>query len=45
MIEFIKVHKIHPVIDRMYRLGQAADAFTRMKQGQQFGNIGFVFDE
>ncbi|MBT2575253.1 zinc-binding dehydrogenase [Bacillus sp. ISL-51] len=45
MIEFIELHKIHPVIDRMYPLGQAAEAFTRMKQGQQFGNIGFVFDE
>ncbi len=39
MVEFVREHRIEPVIDRIYPLAEAAGAFERMDQGQQFGKI------
>lgn len=39
MLEFIDRHKIHPVIDSIYPLEEANDAFLRMAEGKQFGKI------
>lgn len=39
MLHFIEKHKIHPIIDSIYSLEQANDAFQRMADGKQFGKI------
>ncbi len=39
MIEFVDAQKIHPVIDEVFPLEQAQQAFDRMDQGKQFGKI------
>ena len=39
MIKFVEDKKIKPVIDRVYSLNQIAEAFDRMKEGNQFGKI------
>jgi zinc-binding alcohol dehydrogenase/oxidoreductase len=38
-IEFINKHKMHPVIDRIFSLSDAALAHRRMEQSEQFGKI------
>lgn len=40
MLQFMERHSLRPIIDRMYPLQEAAQAFHRMQQGEQFGNIG-----
>lgn len=40
MLQFMERYKLRPIIDRMYPLQEAARAFQRMQQGEQFGNIG-----
>lgn len=39
MLAFVEQHRIQPVVDSVYPLGEAAAAFERMEQGQQFGKI------
>lgn len=42
MLNFVDRYQISPVIDSVYSLEQAGEAFTRMQEGKQFGKI--VFD-
>ncbi|MER0467985.1 zinc-binding dehydrogenase [Bacillus cabrialesii subsp. cabrialesii] len=44
MLAFIAKHKLRPVIDRTYPLEKAFEAYTRMQEGRQFGNIGIVME-
>ncbi|EXX85326.1 alcohol dehydrogenase [Paenibacillus darwinianus] len=44
MLAFIERHRIRPVVDRIYGLGEYLDAFRRMDQAEQFGKIGFRID-
>jgi NADPH:quinone reductase-like Zn-dependent oxidoreductase len=39
MNAFIERHRIRPVIDRVYRLDEAAAAYQRMAAGEHFGKI------
>lgn len=39
MLAFVEQHRIQPVVDSVYPLAEAAAAFERMEQGQQFGKI------
>jgi zinc-binding alcohol dehydrogenase/oxidoreductase len=40
MLQFIELHEIRPVIDRVYPLSDIGLAFEQMEQGEQYGNIG-----
>lgn len=44
MLEWVEKHKIHPVVDSVYSLQDAAQAFERMEKGEQFGNIAITMD-
>lgn len=44
MIDFISVHKIKPVIDKMYSFEQFEEAFTRIEKAEQLGKIGFIIE-
>ncbi len=44
MLAFIEKHKLRPVIDRTYPLEKTCDAYKRMQEGRQFGNIGVVME-
>ncbi|XVM06227.1 zinc-binding dehydrogenase [Bacillus subtilis] len=44
MLAFIDKHKLRPVIDRIYPLEKACEAYKRMQEGRQFGNIGIVME-
>jgi len=39
MVAFVSDKKIKPVIDKVYPLEEAAQAFQRMEEGKQFGKI------
>ena len=39
MVGFVNFHKIKPVIDSVYDLADANDAFKKMDEGGQFGKI------
>ncbi len=39
MMKFICLHKIVPVVDRIFALGACAEAYTYMEEGKQFGKI------
>ena len=39
MVEFIKKHKVIPVVDSIFPLAEANHAIDRMNQGKQFGKI------
>ena len=39
MLEFLKNHKIHPILDSIYPVEEANEAFQRMAEGKQFGKI------
>lgn len=39
MLDFCREHKIYPILDKVYMLDDAVDAFDRMKDNQQFGKI------
>ncbi|TLS38163.1 zinc-binding dehydrogenase [Pseudalkalibacillus caeni] len=45
MLSFIKEQNIFPVIDRMFSLDQAIDAFKHLDRAEQFGKVGFVIQE
>ncbi|MCG7377862.1 zinc-binding dehydrogenase [Paenibacillus sp. ACRSA] len=44
MLQWLEKHDIHPVIDRIYSLQNSAEAFERMANGEQFGNLAIVMD-
>ncbi|MFO3788175.1 zinc-binding dehydrogenase [Bacillus mojavensis] len=44
MLQFMEKHKLRPVLDRTYPIEQAHEAYTRMQEGSQFGNIGITID-
>ena len=39
MLDFVESRKLKPVIDKIYRLAHAQDAFARMQSSGQFGKI------
>ena len=39
MVQFVRDHKIKPVIDSVYPLEQAQQAIEKMERGEQFGKI------
>jgi zinc-binding alcohol dehydrogenase/oxidoreductase len=39
MVDFVKLHKIRPVVSEVFPFGQAAEAFDLMERGGQFGKI------
>ncbi|MGF7533025.1 zinc-binding dehydrogenase [Bacillus mexicanus] len=44
MLAFVEKHQLRPVIDRTYPLEKAFEAYTRMQEGRQFGNIGIMME-
>lgn len=44
MLAFIEKYKLRPVIDCTFPLEKACEAYTRMQEGRQFGNIGIVME-
>jgi zinc-binding alcohol dehydrogenase/oxidoreductase len=42
MLVLVKKYKIRPVVDQVFRLENALEAFDRMKEGAQFGKIVLV---
>ncbi|MFF2017835.1 zinc-binding dehydrogenase [Paenibacillus sp. NPDC058177] len=44
MLEFMERHGLRPIIDRVYPIQETVEAFHRMQQGEQFGNIGIRID-
>jgi len=40
MLQFMEKHSLRPIMDQMYDLQDTVQAFHRMQQGEQFGNIG-----
>lgn len=39
MLDFVKAHKVTPVLDRIYPLDEGVEAFRRMEHASQFGKI------
>ena len=39
MVDFVNLHKIKPIVDSVYDLADANDAFKKMDEGGQFGKI------
>jgi len=39
MVNFVNLHKISPVLDSVYPLADAVQAFDKMKEGKQIGKI------
>jgi NADPH:quinone reductase-like Zn-dependent oxidoreductase len=39
MVDFVKNHAIRPVVDTVFPLEKAAEAFQRMERGEQFGKL------
>lgn len=39
MLEFVSRYEVRPIIDSVYQLDQAVEAFDRMKNAEQFGKI------
>lgn len=44
MLQWVKDHDIHPVIDGVYSLQDTAKAFARMEKGEQFGNLAILME-
>ncbi|MGG1639642.1 zinc-binding dehydrogenase [Paenibacillus sp. NRS-1760] len=44
MLQFMELHSIRPIIDSVYPLQDTLQAFQRMQQGEQSGNIGIRMD-
>ncbi|MBJ8190886.1 zinc-binding dehydrogenase, partial [Bacillus cereus] len=40
MLQFMERHALHPIIDSVFPLQDTPQAFHRMQQGAQLGNIG-----
>ncbi|HEY4652909.1 MAG TPA: zinc-binding dehydrogenase, partial [Cyclobacteriaceae bacterium] len=39
MLEFVESYKLKPVIDKVFPLQEAGEAFAYMERGEQFGKI------
>ncbi len=39
MLAFVEKEKVHPIVDKVYDLNDAVEAFDRMEAGAQFGKI------
>ncbi|MNI58970.1 hypothetical protein D3C73_1141050 [compost metagenome] len=44
MLQFMERHSLHPIIDQVYPLQDTIQAFHRMQQGEQLGNIAIRID-
>ncbi len=44
MLRFIEEHRLHPILDKTYSLGQFAEAFTRLEKAEQLGKIAFFIE-
>ncbi|WP_141502298.1 zinc-binding dehydrogenase [Paenibacillus luteus] len=44
MLQFMERHSLHPIIDQVYPLQDTIQAFHRMQQGEQLGNIAILID-
>jgi zinc-binding alcohol dehydrogenase/oxidoreductase len=44
MLRFIDTHQIRPVMDQVFALHEAKQAFQRMEDARQFGKIGFAIN-
>ena len=44
MLKFMEHHSLHPIIDRVYPLQDTLQAFRRMQQGEQLGNISIKIE-
>ncbi|OAB27031.1 alcohol dehydrogenase [Paenibacillus macquariensis subsp. defensor] len=44
MLQFMERHSLRPIIDSVYPLQDTLQAFQRMQQGEQSGNIGIRID-
>jgi zinc-binding alcohol dehydrogenase/oxidoreductase len=42
MLQFVIQHQIRPVVDKVFPLSEAVQAFRRMEEGKQFGKIGLI---
>ncbi len=45
MLKFVEEHKIHPVIDSVYKIEDQKEAFQKMESGEQFGKIVLINPE
>ena len=45
MLEFIEEHNMRPVIDKVFRLGEAEEAFNYIQQGHQYGKVVLRIDD
>lgn len=45
MLQFMTKYAIKPIIDQVYPLSEAIQAFNRMEKGSQFVNIALVVNE
>ncbi len=45
MLKFVEEHKIHPVIDSVYKIEDQKEAFQKMESGEQFGKIILINPE
>lgn len=43
MVDFVNIHKIAPIIDSVYPVADAVQAFDKMKEGKQIGKIVIRF--
>jgi D-arabinose 1-dehydrogenase-like Zn-dependent alcohol dehydrogenase len=39
MVEFINKHRIEPVVDQIFKLEDAVEAYRRMEAGEQMGKL------
>ncbi|BDR54413.1 Zn-dependent oxidoreductase [Bombiscardovia apis] len=44
MLRFVEIADLHPAIDSVYPYAQAAQAFTKLSQGQTFGKLVLTFE-
>jgi D-arabinose 1-dehydrogenase-like Zn-dependent alcohol dehydrogenase len=45
MLDFVESHRIHPVLDRPFRLAEVNEALDRMKRFEQSGKIVLACSE
>ncbi|SNR93598.1 NADPH:quinone reductase [Belliella buryatensis] len=45
MLEFVQKQNIKPIVDQIYQVEQATEAFDRMKAGEQLGKIVISFKD
>ena len=45
MLRAIELHRIHPTIDRSFKMEEIRDAIRYLKKGQHFGKIVVIVGE